>query len=123
MLIRLLRPEDREEWLRMRLQLWPHDGGAGHLREMEEIQSTPDAYPLFVAERPEGGLGGFLEAQARAWVEGCATQPVGYLEGWYVDEDLRAQGIGRKLVEAAEAWARSRGFQEMASDCYVDNEL
>jgi aminoglycoside 6'-N-acetyltransferase I len=94
MLIRLLRPEDREEWLRMRLELWPHDNDAEHLREMDEIQSTPDTYPVFVAERPEGGLGGFLEVQARAWVEGCATQPVGYLEGWYVDADLRAPGGG-----------------------------
>lgn len=107
----------------MRLQLWPHHDAEEHLAEMDEIQSTPDTYPVFVAERPEGGLGGFLEIQTRAWVEGCDTQPVGYLEGWYVDHSLRTQGIGRKLVEAAEAWARNRGLHEMASDCYVDNDV
>jgi len=121
--IRLVRPEDREDWLRMRLELWPECAGDEHLAEMDEIQATPDSYPVFVAERPEGGLGGFLEVQARAWVEGCDTQPVGYLEGWFVDADLRAQGVGRQLVTAAEAWARACGYMEMASDCYVDNDV
>jgi aminoglycoside 6'-N-acetyltransferase I len=123
MLIRPVRAEDRAEWLRMRLQLWPHCSAEEHVAEMEEIRSTPDDYPVFVAERSGGGLGGFLEVQARPWVEGCDTQPVGYLEGWFVDEDLRARGVGRSLVEAAEEWARGRGLQEMASDCYVDNDV
>ncbi len=44
------------------------------------------------------------------------TGPVGYVEGWYVDPAWRRRGVGRRLVEAAEAWARSRGCTEMASD-------
>jgi aminoglycoside 6'-N-acetyltransferase I len=48
---------------------------------------------------------------------------VGYIEGWYVAPDLRGMGIGRRLVQAAEDWARSNGCREMASDCTLDNDL
>jgi hypothetical protein len=41
---------------------------------------------------------------------------VAYLEGWYVDRDVRRHGIGAALVHAAEAWARERGYRELASD-------
>ena len=47
---------------------------------------------------------------------GCTTDRIGYLEGWYVDPDWRHHGIGRALVQAAEAWAARQGCTEMASD-------
>jgi aminoglycoside 6'-N-acetyltransferase I len=77
----------------------------------------------FVAVRPQGGLGGFLEAGLRPYADGCDTKPVGYIEGWHVDTDLRQQGIGAQLVRAAEEWAVEQGCQEMASDCLLDNEI
>jgi aminoglycoside 6'-N-acetyltransferase I len=48
---------------------------------------------------------------------------VGYIEGWYVDEYVRRCGVGRALVEAAEAWARSRGCRQMASDAELGNDV
>jgi aminoglycoside 6'-N-acetyltransferase I len=68
-------------------------------------------------------LGGFLEAGTRKYAEGCETSPVGYIEGWYVDEDLRQQGIGIRLVKTAEEWARYQGLTEMASDTWLENEV
>ena len=68
-------------------------------------------------------LGGFLEAGTRKYAEGCDTSPVGYIEGWYVDEDLRGKGIGKALVKAAEDWTRLQGLTEMASDTWLDNEV
>jgi len=53
--------------------------------------------------------------------ESCSTSPVAFLEGWYVDSDLRRQGVGPALVRAAEAWACSRGFKEFASDTQLAN--
>jgi aminoglycoside 6'-N-acetyltransferase I len=78
---------------------------------------------VFVVDRGAGQLGGFLEASLRPFVEDCHTSPVGYIEGWYVEADLRQQGLGGELVKAAEQWAIDRGCREMASDCELDNDV
>ncbi len=111
---------DRVEWLRMRRLLWSTDSPEMHLHEMDELLSNSQT-PVFVAERPEGGLCGFLEAGTRPYADGCDTRPVGYIEGWFVDDDSRRQGVGRLLVSAAEDWARSLGLHEMASDTNLTN--
>ncbi len=119
--IRLAKPADRLEWLRMRLLLWPNEDPEDLRGEAEDMLRDPGT-PVFVAERPGGGLGGFLEAATRPYADGCRTRPVGYIEGWYVDEDLRRRGLGRALVAAAEDWARSLGLREMASDTGLNNQ-
>jgi aminoglycoside 6'-N-acetyltransferase I len=48
---------------------------------------------------------------------------VRYLEGWYVAAHARRQGIGGRLVAAAEDWARSRGCTEMGSDTELANRV
>lgn len=113
---------DQSEWFRMRHALWPEVPPDDLLQEMDRI--LPDtSTPVFVFERPDGGLGGFIEAGTRKYADGCGTSPVGYIEGWFVDEDLRGQGIGVALVRAAEDWARAQGLKEMASDTWLDNEV
>jgi aminoglycoside 6'-N-acetyltransferase I len=87
---------------------------------MAEIGADQAEQPVFVAERPDGGLCGLLEVSIRSEAPGCTTDRIGYLEGWYVDPDWREQGVGRGLVEAAEAWACSVGCREMASDTTPD---
>ena len=120
--IRRALPSDRDEWLRMRSALWPDCPTDKHVEEMAEY-FTESAVVALVSVRPEGGLGGFLEAGLRPYVDGCDTKPVGYIEGWYVDADLRLQDIGAQLAHAAEAWAREQNCHEMASDCDLDNEV
>jgi aminoglycoside 6'-N-acetyltransferase I len=66
-------------------------------------------------------LAGFAEVGTRSVAESCETSPVAYLEGWYVDPDMRRQGIGAALVGAAEDWSRARGFRELASDTQLTN--
>ena len=62
-----------------------------------------------------------LEASIRPYAEGSEAQPVGYIEGWYVDPDVRRHGVGRALVVAAEDWVRSLGCRQMASDVEIEN--
>jgi aminoglycoside 6'-N-acetyltransferase I len=107
-IIRRVKAEDEPEWLRMRLALWPDNTPEELMREMDEV-SVDEMTPVFVTERPGGGLGGFLEGGTRLYAEGCSTRPVGYIEGWFVDEDLRCKGVGAQLVRAIEDWARARG--------------
>lgn len=120
MLIRRISDDDIDQWLRMRSLLWPGHPEQGHLQEMAELAADPLS-AVFAAVRPDGSLGGFLEASQRKYADGCETSPVGYIEGWYIDHDLRQQGVGRLLVQAAEEWARGLGLKEMASDCLIDN--
>jgi aminoglycoside 6'-N-acetyltransferase I len=120
MRIRLFESDDFEEWLRLRLALWPENNPEEMRAEMQALLEDDDQAVL-VAERPAGGLGGMLEVSLRKYADGCDTSPVGYLEGWYVDLDLRRLGLGSALVRAAEDWARRRGCREMASDTEIAN--
>jgi aminoglycoside 6'-N-acetyltransferase I len=122
MLVRRAAPQDREHWLRMRMLLWPGDSPPAHLAEMEDMITDP-LCAVFVAETPQGRLVGFLEAAQRKYADGCDTSPVGYIEGWYVEPDVRRAGVGKLLVMAAEDWARQSGLREMASDCLIDNQI
>jgi aminoglycoside 6'-N-acetyltransferase I len=121
MIVRRAMQNDQTEWLRMRTALWPDGSPHDHLREMRDQLNDPARYAVFVAQRDGGDLGGFLEASLRAYADGCDSSPVGYIEGWYVDADLRQQGVGGELVRAAEQWALAQGCTEMASDCDLGN--
>lgn len=78
---------------------------------------------VLVADRGDGTLAGFAEIGSRNYAEGCETTPVAYLEGWYVDPDVRRTGLGRRLIRAAETWAVTHGYSEMASDTELDNKI
>ena len=120
--IRPVQATDRDEWLRMRLNLW--DGSvAENVREIDTFFASPQDGVTFVVERPDGGLCGFIEISLRSYAEGYRTSPVPYVEGWYVDEDVRRNQVGRRLIQKAEGWARHRGFREIASDTQLDNAV
>jgi aminoglycoside 6'-N-acetyltransferase I len=122
--IRPVKRSDREEWSRMRASLYS-------IPDPQEIDDWFDAaesggtalvgVAVIVADRGDGSLAGFAEIGSRAYAEGCETTPVAYLEGWYVDPDVRRTGLGANLIRAVEAWAREQGFSEIASDTELDN--
>ena len=126
-LIRPARACDCSEISQMRAALWPESSAEEHARELQPILEGTASFPFplvnFVAEA-SGQLIGFLEVDLRSHADGCnPSHAVGYIEGWYVDPEWRSHGIGRKLLAAAEDWARSQGCREMASDTWIDNEL
>ena len=122
MSIRPVAPTDHAEWLRMRLTLW---GGTAeeHTQDMHTYFATPQHGVTFVVESTGGGLCGFIEVSLRDYAEGCMTSPVAYIEGWYVDAESRRRTLGTRLVQAAEAWARRHGLQEIASDTQIENAV
>jgi aminoglycoside 6'-N-acetyltransferase I len=125
--IRLARPSDCSQLARLREALWPDSSAEEHARELAPVlEGTASlTMPLInlVAEAADRRLVGFLEAGLRSHADGCTpSRAVGFIEGWFVAEDHRCQGIGRKLLTAAENWARAQGCVEMASDTWLDNE-
>lgn len=119
---RPVHPQDHDKWLRMRKALWPACPDETLRAEMASILAD-DSQVARVAVCDDGGLGGFAEVSIHPHAFGCETHPVGYLEGWWVDPDLRQTGVGRQLVAAAEEWARGKGCHEMASDSETDNQV
>ncbi|MEO6445809.1 MAG: GNAT family N-acetyltransferase [Gemmatimonadaceae bacterium] len=106
----------------MRCALWPEETPAEHRQGMQGWLARDDT-TVFVAARASGAhLAGFAEIGTRPYADGCDSCPVAYLEGWYVDADVRRIGVGAALVDACEKWARGRGLSEFASDALLDSE-
>ena len=108
--------------------LWPEASIEEHSQELRLILEGNAARVLtmplavFVAEGGDGSLIGFVEVDLRSHADGCdPSQPVGYIEGWYVVANHRQRGIGRKLLAEAEDWARNHQCVEMGSDALIDN--
>ena len=112
-----------QAWLDMRSSLWPEESIEGHRRSAEEFFRGDRREPaeVLIASDADGAAVGFTELSIRNIVDGCTSDRVGYLEGWYVAPHARRRGIGRALVDAAQNWARKQGCTEFASDSVIDN--
>lgn len=121
--VRLAKPDDAAAWLHLRVALWPDGSLEEHRHDIERFFAGALRNPVAVllAEDLEGGAVGFAELSIRLYAEGCLSDRVAYLEGWYVEPDVRHRGVGRALVVAAEAWGREQGCTEFASDADPSN--
>ena len=100
-------------------RLWPSHSLEEMQADLTEIMEKEAAFFLAFAEETAVG---FAQCQLRHdYVEGAEHSPVGYLEGIYVMPEHRHRGIARQLLCACEAWAKSRGCGEFASDCELTN--
>ena len=122
MKVRKARRSDRSEWARMRNTLWQSCKDK-HLQEIDLYFSSnaTEIVEVLVLERDDGNLGGFIELNIRNYAEGSKLAKIPYVEGWYIDRDLRNRGYGKKLMAMAERWAIKNGFSELASDTELEN--
>jgi aminoglycoside 6'-N-acetyltransferase I len=120
MFVRPVNREDRDSWLRMRDALWPSPAGE-HAHEIDRYVAAEVREPLEVLIAVDDDAIGFVELSIRSYADGCETDRVAFVEGWYVDPDTRGTGVGAALIRAAEEWARSQGCTEIASDTEADN--
>ncbi|MDY6877284.1 MAG: GNAT family N-acetyltransferase [Chloroflexota bacterium] len=76
---------------------------------------------VFVARTEDGTLAGFV------WVAKDHNDSTGELEGLlldqYVAEPYRGQGLGRRLMETAEEWARQQGLPRISLSVGAQNTL
>jgi aminoglycoside 6'-N-acetyltransferase I len=121
MVIRPAGVDDVAAWSHLRAALWPSASAEEHLAEVQDLLEGRHE-ETFLAEL-DGQTVGLAEVSLRhEYVSGCETSPVGFLEGLFVEPAYRGRGIARSLVIAAEAWARSHGCSEFASDADEHNE-
>ncbi len=122
MRVRPIEARDRQAWADMRAALWPEEDADELAHEtITHFAGKQVEEAVLVAEAVDGNLIGFLELGLRDYAEGCRSSPVPFVEAWYVAAEARHRGTGRALVEAAERWALTRGFTEIASDTQTDN--
>ncbi len=118
--LRRVMQEDKAEWFRMRKGIWPDAPDNYMTFDMDRLLADDNYFVIFACDggRPIG----LTEAQIRDHAEGCETSPVGYLEGWFVQEEYRGKRIAGLMTQAAENWMREKGCTEVASDTWLDNE-
>ncbi len=116
---------DAHAWLAMRRDLWPDHAGDWHAGEVTQYFAGTLREPLevLIAVTEAGDAVGFAELNIRPYAEGCETDRVAYLEGWYVAPGARRRGVGAALIAAAERWAVTQGCSEFASDALLGNTV
>jgi aminoglycoside 6'-N-acetyltransferase I len=124
-MIRVLEAADTEVWATLRSRLWPDadpQALALESRRFAEGHTLANITAVFLAEHEASNPLGFIELSVRAFADGCESMPVPHIEAWYVEPAARGKGFGKALMRAAEGWARSNGFVEIASNTEVENE-
>ncbi len=122
MRIREAQPKDIDRWATLRCSLWP-SSKADDIAEIEEYFSgtSVDIDKVFILAAEDEALAGFIEINVRNYAEGSRSPQIPYIEAWYIEENYRARGFGKKLLQAAEKWALAKGYDELASDTTIDN--
>ncbi len=115
--------KDLDSWVELRVRLWLHHSLEKSRAEcLKIIDSEREncfiSYPT--SEEREGN--GFIEVSTRDYSDGCESSPVGYIEGVFVSEKSRMEGLGKELVEKSYEWFLSKGCSEVGSDALIENE-
>jgi len=107
---------DTRRWEQLRCELWPGSDG-DHAAETAAFFAGTRAEPQAVLVANRGlHMVGFAELSIREDIAGLVGKGVGYVEGLYVEPSSRAQGVARKLLQAAKSWAKTNHCQGFASD-------
>jgi aminoglycoside 6'-N-acetyltransferase I len=123
-IVRAATERDRDAWLELRCALWAERSRAEHCQEIARFFAGAISEPegVLLAEC-DSRMVGFAELSIRPYAEGCTSDRVAYLEGWYVVPEFRRRKVGAALIAAAESWSRAQGCTELASDTEADNDL
>jgi aminoglycoside 6'-N-acetyltransferase I len=111
---------DLEPWTRLGLLLWP-DHSFHEMRETFLGILKAEREMAFLCKVGQECVA-FLNASIRVdYVEGSNSSPVGFVEGIFVKESYRKQGIAKGLIARGEMWAKAQGCTEMGSDIEQHN--
>jgi aminoglycoside 6'-N-acetyltransferase I len=118
--IRLLTKHDLLAWHNLRVKLWNNPPP-----DREEVGRLwlNERFIVWLAENNSNEIIGFIETQVCNRADGCESDAILYIEGWYVEPDYQKQGVGSALMRTAEQWARDHGLKELGSDALIENDV
>jgi aminoglycoside 6'-N-acetyltransferase I len=112
---------DFNEWLELALKLWPDDSAEEMQVTLTNIFQSPRESGFLVRD-DDGSAIAFMNLSLRyEYVPGATQSPVAYVEGIYVKDEYRKQGVGTALIQYAKQWALEQGCLELASDALIEN--
>ncbi|MEL6717701.1 MAG: aminoglycoside 6'-N-acetyltransferase [Bacteroidota bacterium] len=107
--------------LKMSLKLWD-DFKPSDLRKLLQQVSKANNQRIILAKNSKQVNIGFVIVSIRSdYVEGAKQSPTGYLEGIFVEQDYRKNGIVKKLVALGEEWLKAKGCTQIGSDTWISN--
>ncbi len=87
---------------------------------VEWLEQQPDSF-AYLAElegRPVGYLVGLVQEPSEIW----ETGPIGHIDSFFVNPDLRGQGVGGLLLERAYEHMRGVGVKTVGLDVVATND-
>lgn len=113
--------DDFKEWLELALRLWSDDSPSQMQVSLTNILNSPREVAFLVRDDQKNAIA-FINLSLRSdYVPGATHSPVAYVEGIYVKDEYRNQGVGKALIQFAQQWALNQGCIELASDALIEN--
>jgi len=114
--------DNLKEWVDLRVMLFP-DGSFDEEFDLHKKVLTSEDHIGLLYQKNSRYVGFMYLSIRNDYVNGTDTSPVAFVEAIYVLPDYRHQGIGKEFIEYAEKYAAQRGITQLASDCFIDNDL
>ncbi len=100
---------DVESIVSLALQLGYPTTSEAMKSRLERLRENVD-HVILVAELTSHEVVGWVHVSSRV---SFLDEPIAEIGGLVVDQNHRRRGIGRKLIQAAERWARSKGYSKV----------
>jgi GNAT superfamily N-acetyltransferase len=113
--IRGAQPQDAAQIAKLATQLGYASNPSETARRLEAIQRSSES-GIFVAQIIGGEIAGWIGMFV---FRSIADEPRVEISGLIVDEAVRSQGIGEKLLNRAEQWAREKRCGTIGLRCNV----
>ncbi|MFY0698813.1 MAG: GNAT family N-acetyltransferase [Balneola sp.] len=121
MQIKELTSENAEHLAHLFVELWPECTFETEFEYCKQILEKENQTAFLAIENGEYIAFAYLSLR-NDFVEGATSYPIAYLEGIYVKETYRKNGVASELIQRAEQWAEEKGSSQLASDVEINNE-
>ncbi|MDX1431618.1 MAG: GNAT family N-acetyltransferase [Gammaproteobacteria bacterium] len=121
MKVRAVNLADKPAWLGMRRRLRPGEDEAIQERDWRRVIEQRAEHAALLALGDDDAVIGVIEVSRRAPRPGSAAGAAGHIDLLHIEQGHPREAVARRLLDAAAAWAQSRGCRELATEIDTDN--